>query len=47
MLLLRNVNCVSIVEFIFLFLFFNVFFFIIIQKVTYLMTTKNVKKKKY
>ena len=46
MLLLRNVNCVSIVEFIFLFLFFNVFFFIIIQKVTYLMTTKNVKKKK-
>ena len=35
------VNCVSIVQLSFLFLFFNVF---IIQKVTYLMMTKNAKK---
>ena len=44
MLLLRNINCVSIVQLNFSFSFFNVFYFII-QKVTYLMTTENEKKK--
>ena len=43
MLLLRNINCVSIVQLNFSFSFFNVFYFII-QKVTYLMTTENEKK---
>ena len=45
MLLLRNVSFVFIVQLNFLFSFFNVFF-IIIQKVTYLVATKNSKNTK-
>ena len=40
MLLLRNVNCVSIVQ---LLLFFNVFSLLLLVKFTFLMSTKNAK----
>ena len=45
MLLLWNIKCVSIVQLNFSFSFFNVFF-IVIQKVTCLMTSENEKKTK-
>ena len=44
MLLLRNVNCASIVQS--NSLNFSMIFFIIIQQVNYLMTTKNTKNTK-
>ena len=42
MLLLRNVNCVSIVQLNFIFIF--QWFFLLLNKVTYLITTKDAKK---
>ena len=45
MLLPRNTNCVSIVKLNFYFYFSMFFFIIIVKRVTYVMTTKNAKKK--